>query len=173
MTQFLGTHLGKLDRKGRISVPAPFRAALERFGSRTLVLRPSHRLACIEAYPEPEFQRLASGLQRLDAFSDHQDDFATALFTDAYPLEHDADGRLVLPEDLIAHASLVDSMTCLGMGGFFQIWEPEAAKRRVAEARMRVRERGMTLPPAGPAPAPQIPPAAAISPLNPTPRDVP
>ena len=30
MTQFLGTHIGKLDRKGRISVPASFRAVLER-----------------------------------------------------------------------------------------------------------------------------------------------
>ncbi|MFO0200114.1 MAG: cell division/cell wall cluster transcriptional repressor MraZ, partial [Alphaproteobacteria bacterium] len=33
MTQFLGTHIGKLDRKGRISVPAPYRAVLERGGA--------------------------------------------------------------------------------------------------------------------------------------------
>ena len=37
MTQFLGTHLGKLDKKGRISVPASFRAGLERLGTEDIV----------------------------------------------------------------------------------------------------------------------------------------
>jgi MraZ protein len=165
MTPFLGTHLGKLDRKGRISVPAPFRSALQRFGSDVLILRPSHSLPCIEVHPESEFQRLTSGLQRLNAFSDQQDDLATALFTEAHALQPDGEGRLVLPEPLVAHAGLTDAVACLGLGSLFQIWEPEAARRRIAEARLRVRERGMTLP---------APPAAAPNPpLNPTPRDVP
>ncbi|MBW8268230.1 division/cell wall cluster transcriptional repressor MraZ [Caldovatus aquaticus] len=168
MTQFLGTHLGKLDRKGRISVPAPYRAALQRFGSDILILRPSHSLPCIEAHPESEFQRLTSGLQHLDAFSEQQDDLATALFTEAHAVQPDGEGRLVLPEPLVAHAGLTDAVAFLGLGRLFQIWEPEAAKRRIAEARLRVRERGMTLP----AP-PAIAPPPANSPLNPTPRDVP
>lgn len=146
MTQFLGTHIGKLDRKGRISVPAPFRAVLERAGAEDLVLRPSHRASCIEAWPLAAFEALASGLDRLDAFSDQADDMAAALFADAHPARPDDDGRLILPEAMIAHAALTDTIACVGVGRIFQIWEPEAARRRSEEARLRARERGLTLP---------------------------
>jgi len=71
---------------------------------------------------------------------------------------------LVLPEELIAHAGLTEAVALMGLGRIFQIWEPEAAKRRAAEARLRARERGMTLPTAAGNPT---------SPLNTTPRDVP
>ena len=146
MTQFLGTHIGKLDRKGRISVPAPFRAALERSGAEDLVLRPSHRAPCIEAWPIAAFEALASGLDRLDAFSDQADDLAAALFADAHAARADNEGRLVLPEALIAYAALTDAIACVGVGRIFQIWEPEAARQRTEEARLRARERGLTLP---------------------------
>lgn len=149
MTQFLGTHIGKLDRKGRISVPAPFRAVLERTGSEELVLRPSHRAPCIEAWPVAAFEALASGIDRLDAFSDQADDLAAALFADAHAARADNEGRLVLPEALIASAALSDAIACVGVGRIFQIWEPEAARQRTEEARLRARERGLTLPAAG------------------------
>jgi hypothetical protein len=57
--------------------------------------------------------------------------------------------RLVLPEALIASAALSDAIACVGVGRIFQIWEPEAARRRTEEARLRARERGLTLPAAG------------------------
>ena len=134
------------DRKGRISVPAPFRAVLERAGSEELVLRPSHRGPCIEAWPIAAFEALASGLDRLDAFSDQADDLAAALFADAHGARADNEGRLVLPEAMIAYAALSDAIACVGVGRIFQIWEPEAARRRTEEARLRARERGLTLP---------------------------
>jgi MraZ protein len=171
MTQFLGTHIGKLDRKGRISVPAGFRAALERIGSEEIILRPSHILPCIEVYPRPAFERLAAGIERLDVFSEQYEALAAVLYADTYPSQPDGDGRLVLPEPLIAHAGLGETITVVGNGAHFQIWEPEAAKRRAAEARLRARERGMTLPAAPPA----APPIAgnSPSPLNTTPVPVP
>jgi MraZ protein len=161
MTQFLGTHVGKLDKKGRISVPAGFRAALEKLGADELVLRPSHRQACIEAWPAPAFNALAENLDRLDAFSDQHDDMAAALFADAFPVRPDAEGRLVLPEELIRHAGLGEAVAFMGVGRTFQIWEPEAARRRTEEARLRARERGLTIPARG-----------AASPINTTPGGV-
>jgi MraZ protein len=122
---------------------------LERSGAEELVLRPSHRAPCIEAWPVAAFEALAAGIDRLDAFSDQADDLAAALFADAHPARADIEGRLVLPETLIAHAALTDAIACVGVGRFFQIWEPEAARRRSDEARLRARERGLTLPAAG------------------------
>jgi MraZ protein len=144
MTQFLGTHTSKLDRKGRVSVPALFRAALERLGTDELIFRPSHRAPCIEAYARPDFERMTAGLERLDLFSDARDDLAFALFAEALPARPDAEGRLVLPEEMVAHAGLTDAVAFVGKGRLFELWEPAAAKRQVEEARARAR--GLTLP---------------------------
>ena len=73
MTHFLGTHQNRLDAKGRVSVPAPFRAALKARGDTDgngngthLVLRPSHQHPCIEAWPAAEFEALSEPLNKLN-----------------------------------------------------------------------------------------------------------
>jgi MraZ protein len=149
MSQFLGRHHNRLDAKGRVSIPAPFRAALKSEGgtSAALVLRPSHKHPCIEGWPPDEFQALATPLQRLSLFSDEHDDLATALYADAFPVETDREGRIVLPDTLITYAGLTDSVVFMGLGRIFQIWEPAAAERRRGAALEYVRVNNVTLPP--------------------------
>lgn len=145
MTQFLGTHQNRLDAKGRVSVPAAFRTALRGTdATAALVLRPSHKHPCIEAWPASAFQALAAPVERLDTFSDEQEDFVTSLYADACPVEADKEGRIVVPDGLKAHAGLQDAVVFMGMGRIFTIWEPAAAERRRLEARER--SRGFTLP---------------------------
>ena len=164
MTPFMGSHQNRLDAKGRVSVPAPFRAVLKSRpdghapatshtganGNGTngthLVLRPSHQHPCIEAWPAADFDALAAPLNQLALFSEAQDDLALSLYADAFAAETDREGRIVLPDDLVAFAGLTDQVTFLGAGRIFQIWEPEAAKRRRTEARERARSSGFTLP---------------------------
>ena len=122
MGQFLGTHQNRLDAKGRVSIPAPFRAVLKAQAGLAsgagvpLVLRPSHQHPCIEAWPEQAFQALAEPLEKLDQFSEEHDDLAAALYADAYPVESDKEGRIVLPESLTVHASLGDTVVFMGLG---------------------------------------------------------
>jgi MraZ protein len=153
MTQFLGTHQNRLDGKGRVSVPAPFRAALRLNGngdgasSAALVLRPSHKHPCIEAWPQAVFDALAAGLERHELFSEEHEALAAALYADAYPVEADREGRIVLPDALVAHAglSLSESVVFMGLGRTFQVWKPDAAERFRLEARERAQARGLTL----------------------------
>jgi MraZ protein len=152
MTHFMGTHQNRLDAKGRVSVPASFRAALkhpETGISGQLVLRPSHQHNCIEAWPDSVFAALSEPLNRLDMFSPAHDDLAAALYADAFPVEPDKEGRIVLPAHLVEFAGITGQVVFMGMGRTFQIWEPEAAERRRAEARERARTLGFTLPGAG------------------------
>lgn len=147
MSQFLGTHQNRLDAKGRVSVPALFRAALKSLdGSTGLILRPSHKQSCIEAWPQAVFADLAKPMSGLDLFSESHDDMAAALYADAYPIETDKDGRILLPDSLVSHAGLSDSVVFLGMGPIFHIWEPAAAEIFRAAARERARARALTLP---------------------------
>ena len=151
MTHFLGTHQNRLDAKGRVSVPAPFRAALRSRGEANangthLVLRPSHQHPCIEAWPAAEFEALSEPLNRLDLFSPEHEDLAASLYADAFPVEADKEGRVVLPDSLVTFAGLTDAVVFMGLGRIFQIWEPAAAERRRSEARERARAHGFTLP---------------------------
>lgn len=140
MSPFLGQHQNRLDAKGRVSVPASFRSLLkEMTGSSEMILRPSTSYACIEAWPVPRFNELESSLEALDVLSEEYEDRATALYADAYPVEADRDGRILLPEKLAAHANLTDAVVFMGRGKIFTIWEPEAAGVRSAEARENIK----------------------------------
>ncbi len=146
--QFIGHQRNRLDAKGRVSIPALFRNELRR-GDGTaepLVLRSSHQNPCLEAWPASIFHGLASSFDRLDLFSDANDDFAAALYGGAFPVEPDREGRIVLPPPLAAHAGIDEAVFFIGMGRRFFLWEPEAGERWLFEAPARVRASGRTLP---------------------------
>ena len=145
----MGTHQSRFDAKGRMSVPAPFRTVLRSFaimGEPSLILRPSHTLACIEAWPAAKFEALGAGVERFEPFSEDQDDFATSLYADAWPVEPDKEGRIGVPESLVQHAGLTEQVTFMGLGARFQIWEPNAAALRKAAAREGSAARRLTVP---------------------------
>jgi MraZ protein len=148
MTQFLGTHMNKLDAKGRVSIPAPFRTALRNGenGQARVVLRPSHNHPCIEGWSEAGFEALGAPLDLLERFSESHEDLSMLLFATAHSLEADKEGRIVLPDALVAHANLSETVVFMGLRDSFQIWEPAAAERRRLAAFERARVRGLTLP---------------------------
>ena len=147
MALFNGTFLQNFDAKGRASVPAPFRAALrEGMASRPapgesqiplpLVLRPSEKVQCIEAMTETRHQAQVAELEKLDPLSEAYDALAMVLFADAYPLETDREGRIIVPEALLAHAGIArdGKVAFVGMGTRFQLWHPDAVAARKAAA---------------------------------------
>ena len=140
--------MNKLDSKGRVSIPAPFRAALRGADAAvaSVVLRPSHAHPCVECWPVEQFRQLATPLEGLDIFSDEHEDLAASVYADAYPVDSDREGRIVLPAKLVAHANLGESMVFMGLGRTFQIWEPDAGERYSKEARARTAARKLTLP---------------------------
>jgi MraZ protein len=148
MGQFLGTHANRLDSKGRVSVPAAFRTTLARLDTTELVLRPSHKWPCIEAWPEPAFREFAARLDQFDAFSDEHDDLAIALFADAQAASPDAEGRIVLNERLAEYAGLEAGkpVAFVGFGKIFLIWEPGLAQQHLPQSIARAKERGLTVP---------------------------
>jgi len=144
VSAFLGTHQNRFDAKGRVSIPAPFRAALRaqlQEGESLVILRPSTLHPCIEAWPSGAFSSLAAPLAEIDVFSEDHDDLATSIYADAYPLDSDKEGRIIIPESLRHHAGLTDEVAFMGAGRTFQIWEPQAAARRREQARTNARAR--------------------------------
>jgi MraZ protein len=153
MALFIGTHQNKLDAKGRVSVPAQFRSVLKKMSHAgeaapvaTMYLRPSHQNPCIEGWTEMGFEALSAPLaEGYSLFSPEHEDFVMALFGDACATETDKEGRIMLPASLVAHAGLTENVTFIGTRNTFQIWEPEAGARRLAEAREKAKASGFTV----------------------------
>ena len=159
MDRFVSTFTNKIDAKGRVSVPAPFRAVLERdaygAGAGTTAgeaAQPGDRpVAGIYCYPSLDApaldaggERLAGKIDRLLAglpdYSDERDELSVALYGDVQVLAIDGDGRIVLPEPLRAHAGIAGQITFVGLGDKFQIWQPERFAERRELARQKVRD---------------------------------
>lgn len=146
MTRFLGTHKGKLDKKGRISVPAGFRNVLADLGEQDLVFVPSFRLPCIECWPAAVFDEQTAGHDALDIFSEAADDLAGAIFGQAAQLRPDAEGRVTLEENHVEAAGLTEALLFIGARRRFQIWDAGRGAEYLRESRIRARDFRLTLP---------------------------
>ena len=150
MRLFLNTFVNKVDKKGRVSVPATFRAALSEQAlhafSGVIAFR-SFTAACIEGGGMDWMERLSASADEMDPFSAEQNDLTSLIFADARQLSFDTEGRIVLPEDLIAFAGLNETCAFVGKGKTFQIWEPQAFSVAQDEARKRALQNRPTLAP--------------------------
>jgi MraZ protein len=143
---FLSTHTNKVDAKGRVSIPAGFRATLADQSFQGVVLIPSNKFAALEGFGMNMMQEISQRLDRFDLFSDTQDDLAAAIFASATPLSFDDTGRIGLPKELLAHANITDNAVFVGLGNKFQIWEPAAFAARKTQAMKQVQANGLTIP---------------------------
>jgi len=145
MALLVGRHVNKIDRKGRVSVPKLFRDAFKGQTFSGLYAYPLFKSPAIEACGEDFMARLSDSLDDLDMFSDEQDDLASVILENAYPLAFDPEGRVVLPPELLAHANITTQALFVGRGTRMQIWEPDAYGKHSLNAFERARSRGATL----------------------------
>ncbi|MFZ2006331.1 MAG: hypothetical protein WAV02_14700 [Stellaceae bacterium] len=149
MELFLSTFVNKVDRKGRVSVPATFRSTLATHRHpNQVVLIPSFKYEAIDGTGSDHLLEMMEGLNTLDQYSDRRDDLSL-VFAESRSLQIDGEGRIVLPDEIKDHAHIADEVTFVGLGTMFQLWEPGRFNRHKAEARERSRRAGMTLPPSG------------------------
>jgi MraZ protein len=141
MDRFVSTFTNKIDAKGRVSIPAPFRAVLERDGyAGGIYCYPSLDAPALDAGGERLAKKIDGLLEGLEPYSDERDELSVALYGDVQVLKIDQDGRIVLPDDLKRHAGIGAQVTFVGMGQKFQIWEPERFEAYRSTARDKVRD---------------------------------
>lgn len=139
MPVFVGTHINKIDRKGRVSVPAPFRSGLAgQSQSGVYVMRSIRGVQALDGFAPDAFADLANSIS--NPFANEHEDFTSAIFGAAILLPQDSEGRMVVPDHLREFAGIDDQACFIGRGPFFQIWEPEAGQRHQEEAFRRATE---------------------------------
>ena len=134
---FLSTYENKLDKKGRVSVPASFRSYLSNLGYNGVVCFPSFNNYSIEAWTQDRIEKISNTIDSLNPFEEKRDFFATSILSESINLQFDSEGRISLSSKLLKHAKIKNSMIFVGQGKTFQIWEPTMFEKFKVSARKK------------------------------------
>jgi MraZ protein len=131
---FTGRSKNGVDSKGRISVPAPLRAALK--GAEGVYLFPAQHLRCLEGAGQDFMDKRAALLDGLDPLDERRAALERLYFGEAVFLGFDAGGRITLPEALRAEFDIEGEAVFVGLRDRFELWSPA----REAEWAVKARE---------------------------------
>ena len=134
---FLSTFENKLDKKGRVSVPASYRSYLSNLGYNGVICYPSFNNNCIEAWPQDRIEKISNAIDSLNPFEEKKDYFATSILSESVSLQFDSEGRISITDKLLKHAKIKSSILFVGQGKTFQIWEPTNHEKFKATAKRK------------------------------------
>jgi MraZ protein len=126
---FLSSYENKLDKKGRVSVPASFRSHLNSLGYNGFVTYPSFNHDSLEACSQDRIEKLSNTIDSLNPFEEKRDFFATSVLSESVSLQFDSEGRVLISEKLLSHAKIRNNILFVGLGKTFQIWEPKTFEK--------------------------------------------
>ena len=134
---FLSSYENKIDKKGRVSVPATFRSYLGSMGYNGFISYPSFNHNALEACSPERIEKLSNTIDSLNPFEEKRDYFATSILAESINLQFDSEGSISLSSKLLKHAKIKNSMLFVGQGQTFQIWEPTAFEKFKTSARKK------------------------------------
>ena len=134
---FLSSFENKLDKKGRVSVPATFRSHLSSLGYGSFISYPSFNHTALEACSQDRIEKLSNTIDSLNPFEEKRDYFATSVLSESVNLQFDTEGRVSFTEKLPNHAKIKNNILFVGLGKTFQIWEPKIFEKFKVVARKK------------------------------------
>jgi MraZ protein len=156
MDRFVSHYVLRLDAKGRISIPAPFRAVLTQDGFEGLFCCPALDRPAIDVGGKALLGEIEQLIASFPPYSEEREQFSTALYGTSETLKMDAEGRVTLTEALKDHAGIMEAASFVGLGHKFQIWAPDRLGKQLSEAtgavrkmRKRLSAQGMAAEPRG------------------------
>ena len=145
MAVFLSTYVNKVDRKGRVSVPAEFRKVLAGQSYQGVVVFKSLQYPALEACGAEHMEQLSESLEALDLSNEEYELYETTIFGGSVQVPFDGEGRIVLPQHLADFANLTEEAAFVGRRKTFQIWEPKALAGHEDSMRDKARSRDISL----------------------------
>jgi MraZ protein len=142
MALFLSTTINKIDKKGRISVPASFRAALQLQDFSGVVLFRSLIHPILEGCSYDRMVQLSQHHDNLNFETAAHNNYHSIIFAEAQLLNFDAEGRISIPQDLLDYANISDQIAFVGRGTTFELWNPEQVKKHHNDLRQQIKQRG-------------------------------
>ena len=129
MTFFTSEHESKLDAKGRLVLPARIKSQLPD-DERELVIRKGFE-QCLILYPTVEFKKVFSKISSLNEFNEEYRKLQRNFLSGVVTVELDANGRFLLPRNMLSYAQLDKEVTLVGTGNKVEIWNPSIYEKHL------------------------------------------
>ena len=120
---FVSTFETSLDSKGRVSVPASFRHALEG-GARIFLYPALDGSPCLEGGGDALMRQNQATLSRMSPNSTARRVFLNRTVSKAVELKLDDTGRIKIPEKHLELAGVLKDLVFVGAMDRFYVWEP-------------------------------------------------
>jgi MraZ protein len=145
MKLFLSTFVHKVDKKGRVSLPSSFRQVLQQGDTEEFAVVRSFQKPALEGMMMSRMEQLTHVIDGIGVYSQEQQDLAAVLLADSKLMTLDSEGRIILSEELIVHAGIVEKAMFVGKGRIFEIWSPEIYDGVLQQARNRLSQSNVSL----------------------------
>lgn len=126
---FIGEYKHNLDDKGRLAIPAKFRAILKKG---TVVTKGLD--GCLFLYSKEQFAKIASKLATLPISQSKARAFSRHMLAGAMDLEFDNQGRVTLPEYLRLFSVLKKNVIVAGLYDHLEIWDEQSWNKYKAQS---------------------------------------
>jgi MraZ protein len=135
MDRFVSHFTNRLDAKGRVSLPAPFRSLLAKDGWDAIYIHPALGQPTLDCGGQRLIAELEQLVGRFPAYSRERELISTSVFGMSQQAKLDGEGRFLVTDTMRQHAGITDSIVFVGLDHKFQIWAPERfAERQTAAA---------------------------------------
>ena len=132
MRRFRGEAENKVDAKGRISIPAPFRRILEEgdpdwssdLNPNLVIVYGRRNRKCLEGYSLRSIEIVDNLISNLPRYSNEREILERLLNSQSVQVQLDENGRIILPLKLRKLVDIESTAMFVGMGEKFQIWHP-------------------------------------------------
>lgn len=125
MFSLIGVYECKVDAKGRLAIPSALKKQMLGVLSDGFVLKRSVFQPCLELYPKSEWDDVMGKVNKLNRFVKKNNDFIRKFTAGVKPIEIDANGRLLVPKDLIGFAGIKKEVVVSSAVNIIEIWDKE------------------------------------------------
>ncbi len=126
-----GNYPARIDDKGRLKIPAPFKEELERsYGGEFWVTSPDGQYAWI--YPMPEWNKIEESLAQKPTFSQLKRKFLDRTNYYGQVVKWDNQGRILIPATLREAAQMKGDVAVLGNHTYLTVWNNERYLSEIA-----------------------------------------
>ncbi len=124
MSLLIGRYEYSLDPKNRLAIPPKYRDALTSEKGREFYLT-SGMEGCLYLFLPSQWKRLLADDLKMFSLPDKESEraFKRKFFSEAIDIELDAQGRILIPQYLKAHASLRSDVLVQGAGNRAEVWD--------------------------------------------------
>ena len=130
---FFGEYSYKVDDKGRVPLPPKFRRELRE----GIILAKGMGEKCIAVYPVAEWKRLSDSLAAKAVTPANLRKLNRAIFSSAFGVSFDGQGRITLPYLLREYASIADTAVVVGANTHVELWSQDGWKAEQTSAEER------------------------------------